>query len=654
MNYSAKRNGWAVLTLAILTLFTSTSFSQEIKLGKYSQEELEMTSCSFEPEAPAIVLGEQGVSFFSRSLLVTEIKRRIKVFDSEKAKDQADITIRYYVGDDGDIESISGLKAQVMNYENGKEETTKLSKSDFFDSDVGNGYKEIRFTFPEVKAGSILEYEYKVYSKSITFIDGWGFQNDIPTVFSRYKIDIPEHLDYRFLGQGENFVLANQNQESKFGKNEWVLTNLRSIKPEPYMNNFVDYLDRIEFQLAGYKDFSNNGHYESYLGSWQKLADELFSIDNFKSYFRNNVAKDLQEVQVEGDSDLAKATNIYKYIKENYRLNDERGFIPSQSGKRLIDGKMGSETDLNLLFMAMLRAHGIQADPLLISTKGNGRSFLVQFPFVTQFNRLIIQVIIDGEPVYADTSDEHMPFGYLPLNSHVKGGFLVMEKDSGLINVSLDHKSGIKQMVDITFNEDSVHYDHAVRYLDYDAVDFLQEHEGLALEDPEQWFELKENAKVIDFNAEKSVDKYLKVESKFAVCSPFDTSTEMLLINPIMVARHKENPFKVDERNFPVDFKYLLSDNYIATIHVPEGYVLDDFPEQLAISMPGGLAKFMYFPRESKVDNLLRINVKFEINSEIVRASDYQGLKAFMEFLVNKLQEPVILKKETAMVSEAE
>lgn len=157
MNYSIKCQGWAVLTMAILILFTATSNAQEIKLGKYSQKELDMTSCSFEPEASAIVLGEQGISFFSNSHLVTEIKRRIKVFDSEKAKDHADITIRYYVGEDGDLESISGLKAQVMNYENGKEETTKLSKRDFYDSDLGNGHKEIRFTFPDVKAGSILD-----------------------------------------------------------------------------------------------------------------------------------------------------------------------------------------------------------------------------------------------------------------------------------------------------------------------------------------------------------------------------------------------------------------------------------------------------------------------------------------------------------------
>ncbi|GGF22916.1 DUF3857 domain-containing protein [Echinicola rosea] len=653
MNYSTKRHGWAILALAIAILFTSTGFSQEIKLGKYSQEELDMISCSFEPEAPAIVLGEQGVSYFSRSHLVTEIKRRIKVFDSEKAKDQADITIRYYVGEDGDMENISGLKAQVMNYVNGKEETTKLSKSDFYDSDAGNNYKEIRFTFPEVKEGSILEYEYKVYSKSITFIDGWSFQNNIPTAFSRYRIDIPEHLDYRFLGQGENFVLANQSKESRYGENEWVLTNLRSIKPEPYMNNFVDYLDKIEFQLAGYKDFSNNGHYESYLGSWQKLADELFSIDNFKSYFRNNVAKDLQEIEVEGDSDLAKATHIYEYIKEHYGLNDERGFVPSQSAKRLMDGKVGGQTDLNLLFMAMLRAHGIQADPLLISTKGNGRSYLVQFPFVTQFNRLIVQVIIDGEPVYADTSEEHMPFGYLPMNSHVKGGFLVMEKDSGLINVSLNHKSGLQQMVDVSFKGDTLHYDHAVRYLDYDAVDFLEENEGLAVEDVEAWFELEENSQVDDFSLEKSMNETLRVESKFDLYKTFDYSTEMLLVNPIVIARHRENPFKVDERNFPVDFNYLISDNYIATIHVPEGYVLDDYPEKLTISMPGGLAKFMYLPQEDKANKLLLINMKFDINSEIVHASEYQELKTFMEFLVNKLQEPVVLKK-AALISEAE
>ncbi|GAB3665978.1 hypothetical protein GCM10028791_41780 [Echinicola sediminis] len=617
--------------------------AQEIKLGRYSQEELEMSECAFEPEASAVVLGEQGISFFSNSQLITETKRRIKIFDVS-AKEYADVIIRFYEGDDR-MESVSGLKAQVMNYENGKEEIIKMSKKDFFETEVGNGYKEIRFTFPNVKEGSILEYEYNIYSKSLTFLDGWSFQNDIPTVFSKYQIEIPEYLDYRFLGQGEHFILANQ-QRKESGTNEWVLENLKSIKPEPYMENFVDYLDKIEFQLAGYKDFSNQGHYTPVLSTWQKLADELYDIESFKSYFRNNGPfKDLQEIKIEGETQLAKAENIYQYIKDHYTLNDERGFVPDQSMRKLIEGRVGSKAELNLLLIAMLRANDIEALPLLISSKGNGRSYLVQFPFVRQFNRLIVKAAVDGEEMYGDTSDEFVPFGYLPLSCHVEGGFLVREQGSDLERIGLDHKSGIKQMVDISLEADSLHYDHKVRYLDYDAISFLEKYEEMDVQKAGEWLKLEDNAVVSTYSMEQTEGKTKQVENSFMVDRLVNTNADMVLVNPIIIARFKENPFKIDERIFPVDFNYLISDNYIANIKIPEGYELDDFPEQLVISIPGGAAKFVYIPQEDPGNNMLRINIMFDLKKEMVQPQEYPGLKAFMEYVVNKIQEPVVLKK---------
>ncbi|WP_186755915.1 DUF3857 and transglutaminase domain-containing protein [Echinicola salinicaeni] len=634
------------ILMAILFLSSEKGIAQDysIKLGKYSQEELEMTECAFEPEATAIVLGEQGISFFTHGKLITEVKKRIKVFDS-KATDYADISLTYYAGDNNKTQNITGLKAQVMNLVNGKEEITKLSKKDYFETDLGNGVKEIRFTFPNVKEGSIIEYEYDHYYDNITFLDGWQFQNEIPTLFSKYAIDIPEYLDYRFLGQGENFVVANQNRVQNNGKAEWTLTKLKSTRPEPYMNNYVDYLDKIEFQLAGYKDGNNNGIYKSVLSDWQKLADEIYSIDIFRSYFRNNgTFKDLAEKEIEGDTDREKAEFIYQMIKKDYTLNDELSFIPDQSIKKLVEEKVGSKTELNLLLIAMLRANGIEATPLLISSKGNGRSYLVQFPFVRQFNKLIVKANIESQEFFLDASNEYVPFGYLPLGYHVDGGFLIQEEGSHLTTINLEHKSGISQMVDISLENDSIKFGHTVRYIDYDAIRFMEQYNDIDEEKLAGMLE-EEDIRVLDLEVNDLERKNNQIESTFSVNMPFEKTAELLLINPIMISRHDENPFKIDERVFPVDFNYVYRDSYIANIHIPEGYELDDYPEPISMSMPGGLAKFMYMPQEDTNNNMLRINIRYDLKSKLVQASNYAELKAFMEYMVNKIQEPVVLKK---------
>ncbi|GGZ34765.1 hypothetical protein GCM10007049_30200 [Echinicola pacifica] len=646
MNYYSPttRNLFFLLVFLGQTL-SFNAFSQDFKMGKYSEEDKSLTSCSFEPDAGAMVLSESGISYFSTQNLITEIHRRIKIFDAAKAKDQADVSIKFYAGEDRNNTTFSNLKAQVMNVEDGKEVITKIPKSDIYETDLGDGYREVVFSFPEFKNGSILEYEYKLYAKAITYLNGWTFQNSIPTLYSTYSIDIPEHLDYRFLGQGGNFVRANMNQENKYGTSSWTLEKLRSFREEPYMHNYVDYLDKVQFQLAGYKDFSNQGYYTSVLTTWQKLADEIFEIDVFNSYYRNSGSyKDMEEMKFEGETPQERAEAIYTYVQDKYTLNDERGFLPDKKLKDVLSSKVGGSTELNLLLLALLRANNIEAYAMLISTRGNGRSQLVQFPFVSQFNDLILSIKIDDKDYYLDLSEEDMPFGYLPLDCHVKGGLLLDQKVSDLFSVDLPHASGTKQMIKIQVDGDSLRFDEVVRFEDYDGINFLLKQSKS--EKPESdWIKLSDNTRMKEYTQEVSRKKVIRAETKFKLSQGVDQGSDFLLIKPISNPRFIENPFKVDERNFPIDFNYTFADTYIANIAIPEGYVLDDFPEQTAMVLPGEMARFLYSPKQSPDGKSIQVTVSFSLNTKIVSEEYYTELKSFIEFYVKKLQEPVVLKK---------
>ncbi|MDN3669436.1 DUF3857 domain-containing protein [Echinicola jeungdonensis] len=638
-NFSSKK--MAISLLALVFLFNNYSLAQDLKLGKYSREEINMTSCPFEPDASAVILGEVGESFYSHGKWVTEHIHRIKILE-KSGKDHADVTLRYYVGDDN-LESITGIKAQVMNFENGKEIITKVGKKEMFESDEDNGYKEIRFTFPNVKVGSILEYKYDHNYYSITFLDGWVFQNEIPTLFSKFVYQVPKDLSYRMLGQGMHFIEANKLEQKGRNSYVWSLKNLKSISPEPYMSNFVDYLDKIEFQLTGYKDPST-GFLQTVLNDWQKLSNEIFDIYEFKSYYRNNSAfKDLKEIPLEGESEFEIAQSSYNFIQENFTLNDEGGFIPSKTLKELMESRTGKETDLNMLFLAMLHANGIEAYPVLISSKGNGRSQLVTYPFVRQFNRLIISSILDGERVFADLSKKEIPLGYLRLDYHVDGGFLIRERESCLIPIGVMHKSGIKQLVEVSLENDSLSFAHDIRYIDYDAVKFEKRRENLEEDQTKILLELEEDLKLEELNIREIEGSKRQVEATFKVLKSTNKMSDMLIIEPLSFARFEENKFKADERVFPVDFDYVFSDAYIVNFTIPENYQLDDYPEEMYIKMPGGQATFKYAPQV--INGNLKIYVMMDINSKKVKAQDYQSLKSFMEMMVNKIKEPVVLKK---------
>ncbi|WP_194775046.1 DUF3857 domain-containing protein [Pararhodonellum marinum] len=639
------------------TLTLITAIAQDIKFGKYSQEEIDLSSCEYEPDAAAVVIYESASSYFVGGNLHTDIHFRKKVFNPS-ATDIADVTISYYHGGKS-IEIISGLKAQIVNFTDGKEEVIKLSKKEIFEIDAGNGRKEYRITFPNVQPGSILEYSYKKIDKYITFLDGWSFQNRIPTMVSKYSIDIPEYLDYRFLGQGDNFV-SRAKKTQKNGKYEWELTNLKSIKPEPYISNFEDYLDKIEFQLAGYKKDNSQGYggtgpaYESVMSSWQETADELTSSDKFGGFLKNNAStKSLKEIPLEGTSSVERMASAQKYIQENFENSRRVGIFPSQTIKELLGSKSGTKADLNLLLLAMLRANNISAYPLLISSKGNGRSTLVQYPFITQFNQLIIVAEDEkGTAIYLDASDKELRPGYLSLDNHVEGGFVLMDNNSGLMPIQLGHRSGVFQMVNVKLNEQNeMTFDNVVRYSDYDAIQFRNNSKGSDdLEEVKKamFSENQDNINLLEVNVKSGPRP--QIDTKFTVTDKMDESTNLIYLTPFKYLKYKENPFKEDSRQFPVDFNYSFSDNYSSIINIPDGFELDDFPESINIAMPDGNSKLLY--SVTQMEGMIKISAVFEMKNSMILASDYKDLKYFLEMVTSKFKEPVVLKRIAMNLSE--
>lgn len=161
------------------------------------------------------------------------IHRRIKIL-KESGKDVGNVSITFYAGEG--IQNVNKLNAQTINIENGIEKITKLSKDDFFEVDLDDNYKEVRFTFKDVKVGSIIEYSYLKTDKSITFLDSWVFHNPMPTMKSTYTIEVPSFLNYNFLAQGEK-TQSCKYQTNYPGTYSWTVSNLSAIKNEPMMSN---------------------------------------------------------------------------------------------------------------------------------------------------------------------------------------------------------------------------------------------------------------------------------------------------------------------------------------------------------------------------------------------------------------------------------
>ena len=123
-----------------------------------------------------------------------------------------------------------------------------------------------------------------------------------------------------------------------------------------------------------------------------------------------------------------------------------------------------------------------------------------------------------------------------------------------------------------------------------------------------------------------------------------DELTKKIRINPFFFERLKENPFKLKERNFPVDFGYPRKNNFALSLTVPDNYNIVQAPETIAMSLPnnGGL----FILKSEVIKNKITLYVKFNINKQIYSSDDYFVLKEFFKQIVIAENSVIILEKK--------
>lgn len=630
----------------LLLVFASfSSWSQTVKMGKFTEEEINYSSVPYEPDANAVVLWEEGESKFFGNILETTYLFKIKIL-TEAGKEHADIRVRYYEGSDK-TENINGVKAQITSFTNGQAETIKVEKDQIYDVELGEGYKEMRISFPNVQVGSILEYTYKKADKNLTFLDGWTFQNSIPTLGSQYQIKMIPELDYKMITQGNNLIF-NAETSAEYGLYRWTLRNLYSLKEEPYMKNYRDYIERIEFQLSQYQTGGANGpQWKDVLNTWEMLGDELMATYREKGFYRSNpIEKELLDIDLSGETQTEKARKAYYYVRDNFTAKGVDFIYADQYLPQLLKSKVGSPQELSLLLMGILKSLGITCEPVLIGSKGNGRTNIVSFPFLNQFDEILLRADLDGEVKYLDLSDKEAPFGYVDLDKHVLAGLYLIKGQSALIPLEFKHTSNTLYFSEVGLEGGDLIMSNTLRHYFYEGLDWNKK--VASLEDQKEPLEkLFSNSSEISVNEVKVEDMLEEknyVSTNFKIVMENAGDQEMIIFNPVKYSSFFKNPFTQEYRIFPVDFGYAFTESSTVNIKIPENYELDDYPKEEIMTIQGSPIVFSYSAKP--MNGVLSVSTKLSVKAPLIGPEQYADLKYLMESVVSKLNEPVVLKKK--------
>ena len=105
----------------------------------------------------------------------------------------------------------------------------------------------------------------------------------------------------------------------------------------------------------------------------------------------------------------------------------------------------------------------------------------------------------------------------------------------------------------------------------------------------------------------------------------------------------QENPFKADERHYPVFFDYPSIRYNTVNVMVPEGYSVESVPENRIYDLNNGAGTFKFIVHQN--GNFLRIESTLDLKNIVYTSADYEALKKFYAQMVEKHTEAVVLAK---------
>jgi hypothetical protein len=636
------------LLLALSTTLSGYSQKSLSKWGKPSPDDLKLSVCFYDSAAPVIVLDEAGSVEIGFGAGGVYIKKYFKLkILNENGLDAGTIRLPFYVKDN--FEVITDVKAHTLNVdENGKLTEHKVDSDQFFEVNTSDDWKETRFSFPAVKAGSILEYSYSLRSKSYTFLEGWVFQNPYPTLHSSFTAKIAEGLDYRLMYQGKELV---EKYGSKENQNSWELYYLPALKDEPYLWNCNDYAEEIRFQLTGYKTFDAKDGVKdvTLLTSWKAIAKDVLESDSYTDY-RNSARLSEQVMASAGvagkTGGLAKAIAIYDYFLSTLKWDGTYRVFPVHPANKLFDYHEGSSADINLLLCSVMKNAGLDARLMLVSTRENGAIFR-ECEVLTQFNSVIVYLKLEGKEYYVDATDKNRPFNLPPFQLLNTSGYCLDKNEPFWVEINSPQKSKSASLIDLfVSNNDTTNFTIEMRFDDYLALKYRD------MLDNKGQRETVETILGVP-NASATLES-TQIVNKDTLSLPLiikmhgwstnlaNHTGSIIYFSPLIIPRQYKNPFTAERRVYPVNFDYVESAMCSLKVNFTDELLIDNVPLPANLTIPGKSVSFVY--NFTIMDKVIAITTKFVINEVIIPARNYAELKQLYGTSLEKLSEPIVFK----------
>ncbi len=640
--------------LLIFLAFTARAQEKLPDFGQVDTTDLQLKECLFDKSAPAMYLVnyENAVFEVTQGGLYIDIERwaRIKIFN-QNGYGSASIEIPFISSNK--IDKILDIAAYVYNIdEQGNILTEKLEKKDLFieKSKKGNGY--IRFAFPKVKPGTVVEYKYTVERANWPGFDPWLFQNDLPVQLSVCKLKYNSDVDIKMQVHATlpyvsrpDTVKALDGHYKKLEQN-FIMQNVPAMHSEPLMSTLYDNLQRIAFAIL-----PGRGHRPAIEGKTIEDDWKIYTVELLNSpYFGGQFSIDIPHTKGTLDSikalkqDADKIHAVYHWVTRTVQWNGYQS-ISADDLSEVWKNRKGNSAEINILILNFLRKVGVRCLPLLVSTWANGETDMY-FASLTQFDGVDIFAFNGNKYYIIDGTQKNQSYNIPPYNVLNSNAFIAdlftsnwlhIESKGEIMKSDISMQGGIDRSGVLTGKVN-------VSYFDYARADILA---AKQYDDDEPSKSLTSSdvaAKIDSAKTENLNDADKPLIKSFNVKLDLQQTGDYYFLDPFFLMSFKKNPFNDTSRKTDIDFGSKQSYTTLMSIKLPANFIVSELPPDKNIAM---IDSAIVFTRSYYQDNEgLQIKMGLRVNRPFFIKEEYAGMKDFFDKIYALLNDNILIKRK--------
>lgn len=649
--------------VALLLLTFGAAHAQDFPYGKHNPSDFLSTKAKVDSTADAEVIREFGTGQIQkddqtgRLYIDYHYHVKIKIINAEGFKSgDIEIPLRIY---NNAADEMYDFKATSYYHDNGSIQQNDVDPKRVFTENKNRYLKLVKFTMPNLKPGSVIEYSYRLKRQSIFNFTSWEFQGDIPKQHSEFIALIPANYNFNVSLRGSRGLTSQngvvQRECLRIGANgmdcskmTYIMKDVAAFKEEAYMTTASNFKSVINFELSDVHHA--DGGRSNITRSWKDVDYELTSDRSFGGQMKQKdlFAAKMPEILKDVTDSLSKAKAVFAYIKDRIKWNNYLGKYSEKDVKKALEARSGNIGDINLALISALNAAGFNPDAVILSTRQNGVVGDL-YPVITEFDYVIAKLNIGGTDYLLDASEPLLPFGLLPMRClNGKGRVVNFKKASYWFDIKASQKDAVKYNLVAKLDTDGkikgTLYTFSSGYNAYHKRERIAEAGSIdayvqQFDEQNPSFEITKH-EVINVD---SLDKILEERYEITIDQFEGTDYSKLFYNPNFLNRIASNPFKLNERSYPVDMGAATETRVSMILTLPEKFEFAEAPKDIAIGLSQNGGRYQTVTKLD--DTMLSFSGLLQLNKPVYTPEEYLSLKEFYSKIIQQQKIDLILQK---------